>query len=758
MKNIVLSLLLFINVSFQIQAQEFEKDAMNKIGILEKLIEKAESQQIDVLKEKTTLTTAKVFLMFANWDENHKAINEELLKKVSIYKNKADKVAKTLPQFERRDVNKILDKSIKEITSVLEGKIIRKPSVKIDWSKARLEGDQITYNNRPVFLSDYILKPNDSILNSFYGNFDRFFVSPSYLTREDGLVKERVIESLQSKTKTNIGLILFDNSRLPNWTVDAYGKEFETTQNILNRYDIDHPGSKKIQKKLITEIVPYSVGKKNSELGYMLSDKPNFNTYKIGDKLPWNSGGVSKYTLQKFKKWLKEKHTTIEKLNTIWGTSFVDFSDVSIEIPIDINLQGGAKWYDWTLFNMHRVTDWYTYLKYRIQKEDPYAKIHLKIESKLWNQNMRTHGIDVEEITKLSGIIGNQTGADYIHNKGKLATWETKYVFNWREMCMFYDFLKSVSPNKINFNTEAHFLSSQNSSDLYLNPNYARASFWLAHTYGMTASRIWYWPRNIDGSVDKRRVGENYIGTNNQQAAVTNEVAMTMIDLNSNAEEIMSMQRLRKPLRIFYSKTSAIHKKNHMDDLYDLYESLNFNGTPIGFATKNIIKNQDAKNWDAILIAKTKFVTQQEFDAIQSYINKGGVVFLDNFSVLKNEYGIPFQTKLNSEAGGQIIKISTLEEFEIETTRFLQNKELLPNVLVSEKNKNGTKGCIWRVVQNKKGINVLSVVNVGNSIATLTLKLKNANTITCKNILTGQKENANIVLNPNDVYFLEITK
>ena len=92
---------------------------------------------------------------------------------------------------------------------------------------------------------------------------------------------------------------------------------------------------------------------------------------------------------------------------------------------------------------MYRVTDWYKYLKYRIQKEDPDAKVYLKFESKLQAQGKRTYGIDVEEITKLSGIIANETGAEYIYKQLRPATWESKYIFNWREMCKSYDFLKS---------------------------------------------------------------------------------------------------------------------------------------------------------------------------------------------------------------------------------------------------------------------------------------------------------------------------
>lgn len=524
-------------------------------------------------------------------------------------------------------------------------------------------------------------------------------------------------------------------------------------------YDIDNPGAREIQQQLLKGVVPKMTGKNFSKLGYMLCNEPHFYTHTDArkKKLPWASGGVSHFTINKFKTWLSKKHQNINDLNTVWKTNFKDFNDVEISIPIDISLKGTPIWYDWASFNMDRVTNWYQFLKDEITKHDADAKVHLKIMPSLWTENKRVHGIDLEALTDLSGIIGNDSGADHtlIWSK-KPHKWQKHYAFEWRELCMGYDFMKSVSPNKINFNSELHYLSTVRSRKLDLDPMYARASFWLAHSYGMTASQIWYWPRNADGSISKKATKDKgYAGSNIQQPRVVNEVAMTLIDLNTNAEEIMAMQRQRKPIRIFYSKTSAINKKEHQDDVFELYESLNFQGIPLGFVTENIIKKQDNNSWDLVLIHKTPFVTNDEFIALQSYLKNGGTIIIDGKSLLKNEYGKPIS--ILKKGKGTIIRLNSVAEIKKKALAILNEKQLLPEVLIEEENSIGTKGCIWRVVKNQKGNNVLSVVNVGKSDAKIKVTLQGSSKIVCKDIIKGIPIATSPILKPNEVYFVEIT-
>ena len=142
----------------------------------------------------------------------------------------------------------------------------------------------------------------------------------------------------------------------------------------------------------------------------------------------------------------------------------------------------------------------------------------------------------------------------------------------------------------------------------------------------------WVWGRQNDGSPLNYFVNvskSDYPGIVTQQPQVLDAVTTTLIDLNSHSKDIAELQRLKKPLRIFYSKTSAINKRNHMDHMKEVYETLFFEGTPIGFATEKIIKNQNNDDWEVIVVYNTKFVTQGELEALQAYLDHGGIIIKD---------------------------------------------------------------------------------------------------------------------------------
>ena len=748
---------IFFLASLFVNAQSLEKEALTKIKTLEKLVKKAQKKNIDVLKEKTTIRTAEIFLKFANWDEKNVDKNTAHFKLVQSFKKDASKMANDLPTFERKDVNLMLDKAISEITSLIAKKTFRKPSPNVDWGKVKVEKDQLTFNNRPVFLADYSWKPKTKELTEYHGNLDGFFLTPTYVINEDGKINPRKMEELGSKSDETLGFVFMNHKGVPKWSKEKYGPNFSMREDTYTAYDIDHPGAKFIQQKLLEKVIPEMAGKNFSQLGYMLVNEPHFYTYKDAKrkKMPWASGGVSHFTIDKFKVWLSKKHSSINALNYTWNTNFKNFKDVQIEVPIDISLKGSPIWFDWTSFNMDRVTDWYSFLKSEIRKYDADAKVHLKIMPNLWTENKRVHGIDLEALTDLSGIIGNDSGADHTYTWGKPHEWQKSYVFEWRELCMGFDFMKSVSPNKINFNSELHYLSTVRSRNLYLDPNYARATFWLAHTFGMDASQIWYWPRNADGSPSKKtKKDKGYAGSNTQQPRITNEVAMTLIDLNSYSEEIMAFQRQRKPLRIFYSKTSAINKNKHMDDIFHLYEGLNFEGISLGFATENIINKQDHKNWDIVVIHKTPFVTQSEMKSLQGYLNNGGTIILDDKSLLKNEYGK--KVSQLTEGTGTIIKLNSVAQIKAKALSILNKRNQLSDIVIEETNEIGTKGCIWKVIKNEKGNHILSIVNVGKTDATVKISLKVNENFMCKDLIKGIEVSSTPILKPHEVYFVEV--
>ncbi|MCG9793703.1 T9SS type A sorting domain-containing protein [Flavobacterium algicola] len=746
--NLKMACVLLLFSSLDMKAQ-LEQTALSKIKELQTLMTQAENKGIDVTKEKMTIRTAQVFLNYANWDQDNMSINTDQFALVTAYKKNAAQMAQDLPDFERNDIIKMLDDSKAYLSRLIAGDIKRKPTPSIDWAAVNINGNKVVYQGKPVFLSDFSWKPEIGTLTDYFGNLDGFFLSPVHVSNAMGTIKTSVISDLQGKPSGRFGSVFLNHKNVPDWAETKYGPGFKMREGTFTAYDIDNPGAREMQGYLLGATVPKMAGKKYTELGYLLCNEPHFFTTEG----VWATGPVSTYTIEKFKIWLKDKHNTIAALNAVWGTSFTSFDTVTITIPIAANLLGTPKWYDWVTFNSDRVTDWYTFLKTEIKKYDSNAKVHLKIMPNLWTENNRNHGIDLEKLTNLSEIIGNDAGAIDSHMWGAKQEWEDHFGFEWRELCMGYDFMTSVSPDKIIYNSETHFLSTASFRDLYLKPDYARSVYWLGFLQGLNVSQTWYWSRREDGSM--RNLGDKgYAGSNNQQARIINEVTSTVMDLNTFSEEIDALQHLKKPIRIFYSETSATNKTSHMDDIFHLYQALYFNGLPIGFATENILSTQSKANWDVVLVYKTPFVTDKEFAALQAYLNAGGTVIADTESLQKNEYN-QLRSATLSAGSGSLISLSNYDAMASKAIEVVTSKNHASRFDLVETNALNVKGCMWKATTLPDGRNIISIVNIGKGTATIALSFDGKTTTPFTNLLTNEVVPATFTMNSETVLLLE---
>ncbi|PKQ61395.1 hypothetical protein BZG02_15670 [Labilibaculum filiforme] len=747
-KFISIAIVLFF-FAIQLRAQTFEEKAQTKISRLQNLVTKAQTKGIYTEKEEMTLRTAEIFLKYANWDEEHTDINKSYFEKVAIYKNDASSLANNIADFERKEVIKILDLAIGTLNSLIDKEIFRKNIDKVDYSAANIDGNKIKMNNRPVFLSDHIWKPESEELIEFYGALDGEYISPSNITDENGTLNSWTSSRLSNKPSGNIGFVFLDHNNIPQWATNKYDN-FTIGSRHYGKYDIDNPGAREMYSMLFKKTVPKMINKNYSKMGYMLFNEPSFFTAKG----VWNTGEVSNYTKNKFKIWLKKKHNNISTLNSLWGSNYSSFNDINVTIPMATSKQGTGEWYDWMTFNNDRVTKWFYFLKNEIKKYDPKALMHIKLMPWLWTGDKKDHGMDFESLIRLCGISGCDAATGKSNFWNSHEEWMDTYAFNWRNMSMTFDFFKSIQPNHIILDTETHFLSTVNFRDLYLEPSYVRANYWLAHMHGMSAGVNWVWGREADGSI-KSNVGEGYAGSILQQPGILNELHATLIDLNTFSEEITKIQEQSKPLRIYYSLANAIQRPSYMNDVYHTYEALYFEGIPLGFATDSILIEENPKNWKSIIIRETELVTNQEFDQLQNYLNGGGTIIMDSKSLKKNEYGQAHEVLRVGK--GSIVYINSLSEMKTQAIELINSKGLDPEIIVTENNGVGRKGCIWRCVKNQAGNLVLSLVNIGKTEATITVKLKKPSFgTTCKDLITGVTVPSNIKLKPEEVYFVEI--
>lgn len=765
----------------------FKEQAVTKINTLEGLMKKARAKSLDVTREETALWFSQEFLKFADWDETSKVANEYLF---GVYhepfKSQKKKLAEELPDFERKKVIAILDNGIATLEDVLSGKIVRRPVNKVDWQNIKVGEDVLLSNGKPIFLYDYFSKSvgrpltdtrvyNDHLGAIFHGGADLYPVDHdrainSFLLKEDGTWDEELLKEITGIPNSNVGFLLFWNSGIPDWVLK---KEPEATKGrgLFTGYDIDNPLVREVWGKIARKAGELTRGKKVTQLGYILSNEPHWFFAKENWTQRFKEmNSISSYTDANFKAWLKENYDgDIAKLNQNWQTSFADFASVTYPFPIPRAQTGKPMWYDWCRYNMQRGTDWFTYIQGELRKGNPDADTSIKLMPDLFSENPRDHGIDVEALTELTSMIGDDAKTQWIRNLNakQPEPWEAHYAYYWEEMSVAYDFMESVAPNKIHFNSENHFLSASWVRELDQPADYVRNVYWLATIQGMDANLAWWWARDPDGSPEDRMEGElnffdpalagSYAASANQQPQVVNEVAQVMFDLNSFSEEVMAIRKQRRPIRLFYSETSAINKHRHMTEQFELYEQLFFEGFPLGFATEKIIRKQDHKNWDAILVYKTEFVTDAEFDALQSYLNSGGTVLVDSDrSLAKNEYGQPRKRELVA-GKGKLVKLNGATIPQIKETALKLVAESLPDVMLSEVNGLEHKGCTWRVVKKPGGGYLMNILNLGKNTAQLKIAMKDGKSATATDMLTRRALGAAFELKPNGVLLLEIS-
>lgn len=750
------------------------EQAEAKIAELESLITQAEAKNLDVEREKLAVWVANEFLRFADWDGSADGLadNEREFGKYGPYKGNEKAMAAALPDQEREDVIALLTTSIAEITDVIAGTVVRRDVPLVDWENITVADDELLSNGKPVFIYDYFSKSmgaatdNDTVYNHYLGDVDHPKSINNHYVNEDTTIVKWRMDELKNHPSTKFGYTMLWHKGNRTWQDDI--PEIKDGNSLFMTYDIDNPHMRNYWKTTLNEAATHNKGKKFIDMGYCLANEPHW--YSEEGHWTANQGEmttISSYTLNKFHDWLAVKYDDdINKLNNAWYTFYLSFDAIAWTMPVPKTYKGSAKWYDWCRFNMDRATEWFTFLQESIHASDPNAATHLKIMTDVFAEEDRHHGIDLEAATELTTYIGDDAKARKRENKNTTPEdWEADYAYYWEELAVSYDFMESVSPNKIHVNSESHFLSTSQWRDLDMKPAYVRNVYWLATILGMDANLSWFWARNPDGSIEDRfatgaYTESSYAGSCAQQPLVVNEYAKVMMDMNAFSEEIMKLRRLDKPVRIFYSEASVINGDEQMQHYFEVYESMFFDGLPMGYATKNIIEKQDNDLWEAVVVYKTESVTDAEFDALQNYLNDGGTVIIDNGrSLIKNEHLVA-RTETLTKGNGTLHNLgasASLSQIRTKVNEITAARGKRPAVELTESNGTARKGCNWRVAQDTDGNYLLNILNVGKKTASISLKMRGgANITSATDMLTGKSLGASFSIPSEGVLLVKV--
>ncbi|MBU3021399.1 alpha-amylase family protein [Aestuariibacter sp. A3R04] len=765
-----------------------ELTARSKMDELQRMMDDAKSKDIDVTREEAVIWFAEEFLKFANWDEANPEAIEAAFGYERHFAPDKKQLAADLPDFERRKVIEILDAGIDVLGKVLHGEIKRRPVVKVDWQNTKAADDMFVSNGKPIFLYDYFSKSvgqplgqpdiyNDYLGALYHGGENLYPVDHdrainSFLVKEDGTFDEALLKELTEIPDVNIGYLVAWLMGIPEW-VEAKEPEIRKGRSLFQGFDIDNPLAREVWSKILRKAAEVTKGKKVIELGFVLANEPHW----YSESGHWTGNyeemqGISSYTLAEFQKWLKQKYRgNIALLNANWGAQFSGFDKVEIEIPIDVSLRGKPIWYDWNRYNMHRATSWFTFMQNEIHAVNPEADTHIKIFPRTFYEDSRSHGIDLEALTELTTMIGHDAkalGSPSIRSHISSDWWE-KYTYKWDGMSMIHDFTESVSPNKINVNSESHFLSSGQWKVMDPRTSYVRNVYWLATLQGMDANMGWFWMRDPDGSPEDRLEGElnffdpglagAFAGSNNMQPHVSNEVTQVMFDLNTYSEEIMALRKQSRPVRLFYSETSAINIGNYMTEQTKLYKAMFFEGFPLGYATENIIKKQDNGLWDTVVVYKTPNVTDSEFATLQSYLDAGGSVVMDAHSLQFDEYGKKRDKLLVAGQGNLTVLDESKGINDLHDAALSQVKQSnMPDIKFDIDSRLEHKTTITRVAKTEGNKYLVNILSVGHEPVKVNLSHKDGGELKVTNLMTANEMKTSFEVGSEEVLLLEVEK
>ncbi|MGJ8694159.1 MAG: beta-galactosidase [Thalassotalea sp.] len=753
-----------------------------KISQLNSLIISAQTQELDVSREQMTIRMAELFLDWADWDEANQNINIKFYQEHPNYKNSAASHAENLAGYERDSVNTILDNAINELSQVINNTIIRKPVPVIDFRKVSIEqgefrlkvNSNVSDNNeannsdinpreintseaeQTIFLSSYTWKPSDDLTNPFFGNLHSSYISPTFITDEQGNTAPWRINAIINDNDQRIGQVFINHSAIPQWIINKY-PNIGDTERLFSKYLIDHPGAKELFTTFFNTYIPPLKDKRATALGYMMFNEPSFFT----EAGKWNTGGVSAAAMSKFRLWLATQHSSINNLNTIWSSNYASFDDINITLPMNSNLKGSAIWYDWMRFNQIRVTNWFSFLDSEITKHDSDAKTHIKLMPWLWNASARDHGMDFESLLEITDIIGFDANSEYLSHRTNTPWYQDNYSFDWQSPTLSFDFFSSVQPDQVLWDSENHFFNKGSFQLKDVDPDYVRAIYWLGATHGLDGVSTWMWGRNTDGSIiENRGYNSEYITGVTHQPLGFHELTRTIMDINAHHQDIVKLQKQNKAIRIFYSETSAISQNDYMDSIRDTHRTLFFNGIALGFATQKIIENH-LNDWGFIVVNDSVQVTAAELAALKNYADNGGTILIDSVSLKTDQYGRKHAENL-LPSGDNVMSYASLADLNSKALELAENKNLRPAINLIENseayNINSNKKVAWRTVKNSDNSYTLSLVNTATTSINITINaLANEQNLVLSNLMTGQVVDNNTNLAIRETLLLKAT-
>jgi len=388
----------------------------------------------------------------------------------------------------------------------------------------------------------------------------------------------------------------------------------------------------------------------NKLLGYRPFSTPNLFLFNF---LNFESGGgicYAKENIADFTLWLKKKYQTIQLLNFTWGTNYKDFS--KCDPPrwkrgqYKIYPDNRAAWGDWLKYMTWRNIQDYRKVKHDFDKvlkpDAPVNYIDSSIET--FANHASVTCMDWEALAKINDIMVAENSMKTVPAPYGIEPFGS----------MQADFRTSlITNNKAVVNMEMHCgtFGAQKFED-----NYYACAIWRDFLHGKSAIHLWQAMRPWGKSLFR---GKSYSPTPSTvllHKRQTPEMLFNMykatLDAKRLADVIVKFRVAPAKFALLFSYTSLrqlpvseIFKAQkwlgHESSLREFYPALLPLGYRTGFLTENMIKNNKATQYKAVILPGVSHLPAKVVRKLSEYVKNGGTLIIGANSLLFDEHDRP---------------------------------------------------------------------------------------------------------------------
>jgi len=626
-----------------------------KIAVLDGLMEEAERQGKGVADQKVSRTVAAVFAEYIQKDAERDVESyrkwESLLKDSFKILGQEETLRRIdqLGGFESKTTEEILERAIKECRQVLNDPNAGKKSAVLPVGMVMIKSGAFYSDNKPVFLRGIQFGPTTieggESQRNLGANLAGWYM---HLGIRTGGILPPPTNIFQIYKNAEAAGLLYSPLVYPQGVekqiIEKHSDIVDEKKWFRRKTfaDIDHPQSGSYIKNVCSNDVSLVAGYSNNFCYNIFGEE-----YCSGDYR-------SKYTGGRYAVWLKDKYSDIKELNALWGSAYKDFN----EAAADTGLKTKGAVYSWYTFNQHRLTTFNQWIIDGLRQGDPKMDLYA-----CWPQAgsytapmgwLSRKGVNWEDIINQETVVGWDgmlLPEESVESRSIHPEQRQKYNMYWRDELIYYDFARSVAPDKPIYDPEWHLITSTgHSSSLGISSDYIRAALWLDHLHGMGAHLLWWWGRRTGcyfwGGIENpagvlRSGGEAPFGGLMTQPQLLEGWGRTVLELQRLAEYVVLFPTLERRVRIFYSEPSAIQEGgDYTTQLSEVYEGLFFQDYPVGFVTEKMIREGKLNECSLLVIPDARYVSDSAVKGIREYQRRGGkTAIVGKKSLVYDEYG-----------------------------------------------------------------------------------------------------------------------